>query len=92
MANREWELNSNWRELDDSVTNGDIVHLKLCDVFRYLVKVIVTHADKHEIVGIIDGVFDWESKAYITQAEVLSLLGRSMTFHKNMIHFVRKQI
>lgn len=82
------ETNPDWKQLQQAVV-GDIVHLKLTDGFQYLVKVIVTSIENDEIIGNVETMFDYQTKALLTGGDVLQLIGKQASF---MPHFMQNVI
>jgi hypothetical protein len=90
MTDNIWEPNPNWLEID-SPAEGDIVQLKHTSAFSHLVMVIVSSVDEDSVTGIVEAVFDWETKGHITGGEIFSLVGKELTFKKRMIQNVIKK-
>ena len=74
-----WEQNPNWKNLPKPEV-GDIVQLKLTDVFDYLVKAIVTVVNDNEITANVEALFDWQTKGQLTSGDKLNLVGKQITF------------
>ena len=85
-----WEQNPNWKNLPKPEV-GDIVQLKLTDVFDYLVKAIVTVANDNEITANVEALFDWQTKDQLTGSDKLNLVGKQITFRPVFMQNVVKK-
>jgi len=85
-----WEQNPNWKNLPKPEV-GDIVQLKLTDVFDYLVKAIVTVANDNEITANVEALFDWQTKDQLTSSDKLNLVGKQITFRPVFMQNVVKK-
>jgi hypothetical protein len=90
MSDRTWEPNPNWRDLP-APEEGDIVQLKHSSGFNHLVKAIVSSVAYDEVSAVVEAVFDWEGQGQITGGEVLSLVGKELTFRKSLMQNVIKK-
>ena len=90
MGNDYYEPNPEWLRLPEP-NEGDIVHLKHCDAFNHLVKIIVSSVSEDKVTGVIEAVFDWNSKFPITGGAILSLVGKGMTFPRDVMYNVIKK-
>lgn len=90
MGNEIWEKNPEWRKLDDPV-KGDIVQLKHISAFSHLVKLIVSSVNSDEITGVVEAVFDWETKEPMTGGEILLLVNQELTFKKHLMQKLIKK-
>ncbi|MGD0821178.1 MAG: hypothetical protein ABSA71_10580 [Desulfomonilia bacterium] len=90
MKNHSWEENPKWKDLQE-IDRGDIVHLKLIDIFRYLVKVIVKSVTDAEVVGIAETIFDYDSQMPLTRGDILELVNKELSFKKKYIQKIIKK-
>jgi len=90
MIDQEWEENPNWHNLEKSEA-GDIVHLKHASGFRHLVKVIVSSVKDDGVTGVVEAVFDWDTKGEITGGAIVDFVGKELTFKTRMVHRVIKK-
>lgn len=90
MMEQAWEENPNWHNLEKPAS-GDIVQLKYTSGFRHLVKVIVSSVKDDEITGVVEAVFDWDTKEEITGGAILDFVGKELTFKTRMVHRVIKK-
>ena len=90
MSDDVWEPNAAWKKLPEPA-EGDIVHLKHGSVFTHLVKVIVSSVDTDTVTGSVEMVFDWETKVHIIAGEILCLVGKEVTFKRNLLQNVIKK-
>lgn len=90
LINHIWETHPDWNKLP-TPCEGDIVHLKHISGFRYLVKVIVSSVTDNDVTGVVEAVFDWDTKGQITGGEIIGLVGKELTFQKNMMQNVIKK-
>lgn len=90
MINHIWEPNPDWNKLLNP-NEGDIIHLKHISEFRYLVKVIASSFTDNDVIGVVEAVFDWDTKGQITGGEIFGLVGKELTFQKNLIQNVIKK-
>lgn len=89
MSNYEWESNAEYKTLPP-IDVGDIVHLKMSDVFVYLVKSIVTEISDSEIKAVVQAIFDWNKEGHVTGGEVTQLVGKDFGFTTEVVHRVIK--
>jgi len=85
-----WEENPNWRDLEKPEAD-DIVQLKHTSGFYHLFKVIVSSVMGDEVTGVVEAVFDWDTKGQITGGAILDLVGKELTFKTRMVHRVMKK-
>ena len=85
-----WEQNPNWKDLPKP-EDGDIVQLKLTDVFDYIVKAIVTVVNDNEIIANVEALFDWQTKGQLTGGDKLNLVGKQITFKPIFMQSVVKK-
>lgn len=90
MTDHIWEPNPDWKKLP-APSKGDIVHFKHINGFRHLVKVIVSSVTDDAVTGVVEAVFDWDIKGQITGGNILGLVGKELTFQKNLMQNVIKK-
>ncbi|MDY0045460.1 MAG: hypothetical protein RBS82_12475 [Syntrophales bacterium] len=90
MREQSWEENPKWKNLQ-RIDQGDIVHLKLRDGFLYLVKVIVKSVTDAEVVGIVEAIFDYDSKMPLTGGHILELVNKELSFEKKYVQKIIKK-
>jgi hypothetical protein len=91
MTDHTWEPNPDWQRLD-SPAEGDIVQFKLTSTLSYRVNVIVASVDEDNITGIVEIVSDWYNPTYqITGGDILSLVGKKLTFKKHLMQNIIKK-
>lgn len=90
MTDHIWATNPDWQRLDPP-EERDIVQLKHADGLNHLVKVIALSVTDDEVTGEVQAVFDWDTKRQILGGDILSLVGKHLTFPKDMIHNVTKK-
>jgi len=90
MIDHIWEPNPDWNKLP-APSERDIVHFKHISGLRHLVKVIVSSITADTVTGVVEAVFDWDIKGQITGGDILDLVGKELTFQKNLMHNVIKK-
>jgi len=86
-----WKSNLKWKELPKPEI-GDMIILKLSDWVPYSVQVIVTSIVQDQITGVIEAVFDWQTKAEVTGGDRINLKGKEASFAPQYMQDVIKKI
>lgn len=84
-----WERNQNWRELPKPDV-GDIVQLKLVDVFDYLVDASVVAMNNKKVTANINSLCDFKTRLTLTGGKKLRLVGKQVSLDKEFIQNVIK--
>lgn len=89
------KANPDWEQLPKPDV-GDIVELKLSDVFNYVVKAVVKSVDENKITATIDALFDWQSGGELRpwdSGNKWKLVGNEISFSPRLIwNVIKKQI
>ncbi len=85
-----WERNQNWRELPKPDV-GDIVQLKLVDVFDYLVDASVVALNDKKITADIEALFDYKTRVTLTGGKKLRLIGKQISLGQEFIQNIIKK-
>jgi hypothetical protein len=85
-----WERNQNWRELPKPDV-GDIVQLKLVDVFDYLVDASVVAMNDKKVTADIKGLCDYKTRVTLTGGKKLKLIGKQISLGQEFIQNVIKR-
>jgi hypothetical protein len=79
-----WERNQNWRELPEPDV-GDIVQLKLVDVFDYLVDATVVALNDNKVTAVIKALCDYKTRVTLTGGKKLRLIGKQISLGQEFI-------
>ncbi len=85
-----WERNQNWRELPKPDV-GDIVQLKLVDVFDYLVDASVVALNDKKVTANINALSDFKTRLALTGGRKLRLVGKQISRGQDFIQNVIKK-
>ncbi len=85
------ERNQNWKELPEPEV-GDIVQLKLVDVFDYLVDASVASVIDNKVVARIKTLFDYKTHLMLTGGKKLRLIGKEISLNKEFIQNIKKPL
>lgn len=85
------ERNQNWKELPEPEV-GDIVQLKLVDVFDYLVDASVDSVKDNKVVARIKTLFDYKTHLTLTGGKKLRLIGKEISLKKEFIQNIKKPL
>ncbi|HET6421339.1 MAG TPA: hypothetical protein VFG19_14365 [Geobacteraceae bacterium] len=77
----DFEKNPNWEQLPEPKA-GDVVQLKLIDVFDYLVNATVTAVNVKKISVYVDALFDYQTKVPLTGGNKLKLIGKELCINQ----------
>ena len=87
MPNGTWEINPDWRDLQDPAA-GDIIHLKYTHEVSYLVQAVVKSATNKGVTAIIETVYGWNDRAVVVNGPALKLINTELTFYKGLLQNV----
>ncbi len=85
------ERNQNWKDLPEPEV-GDIVQLKLVDVFDYLVDASVAEVKNNKVVAQINALSDYKTHLKLTSGRKLRLVGKQISLKKEFIQNVKKTV
>ncbi len=85
-----WEQNQSWMKLPKPEV-GDIVQLKLVDVFDYLVDASVATVNDTRVTARVEAMFDYRTRVPLTGGKKLRLIGKRFSFKQELIHNVIKK-
>ncbi len=85
-----WERNQNWKELPEPEV-GDIVQLKLVDVFDYLVDASVDTVNEYKVEAQIKALFDYKTRVTLTGGKKLRLVGKHISLKQEFIQNIIKK-
>jgi len=85
-----WERNQNWMELPKPEV-GDIVQLKLVDVFDYLVDASVATVNDNKVTAQINALFDFKTRLTLTGGKKLRLIGKQVCLKQDFIQNIIKK-
>lgn len=85
-----WERNQNWKELPEPEV-GDIVQLKLVDVFDYLVDASVATVNDNKVIAQIKTLFDYKTRVTLTGGRKLKLIGKQVSLKQEFIQNIIKK-
>ncbi len=85
------ERNQNWKDLPEPEV-GDIVQLKLVDVFDYLVDASVAEVKDNKVVAQINALSDYKTHLKLTGGRKLRLVGKQISLKKEFIQNIKKTV
>ena len=85
-----WERNQNWMELPKPEV-GDIVQLKLVDVFDYLVDASVATVNDNKVTAQLNALCDYKTRVTLTGGKKLRLIGKQVCLKQDFIQNIIKK-